>query len=166
MDYFLGFSLFASCLRLLSTFLSDDSFLDNNVWLAHRYLGINPFLYNSFVVFEIIGNTIIIVSFVYCLVLYFQKRDLFPQTMLIVFIVNITFITLDSIIATLLLPAHFTFSSVAVDFVRNLIFTFVWGSYILKSENIKSVFVRTYETKIEIIPNDQDIAWKNMKEVE
>src|SRR5690606_11807259 len=85
---FLGLGLVGSLIRLLFSFFTDDYILNDNVWRVSTYLGVNSVLYNTVVVCEIIGNALVILSFGYCLVLFIQKRDIFPQTLLFTFIFN------------------------------------------------------------------------------
>lgn len=162
---FLGFSLVASTIKLLYFFFSDHSLLVESVWIAHKYLNINGLYYTGLIVFEIFANTVLVILFIYTLVLYFNKRDIFPQTVLFVLILNLSFILLDTTFAYLLMPTQVSAQEVIPDILRNLIFTFVWGSYVLKSENIKNVFVNTYSGENKEIRDMNNIEWENISDI-
>lgn len=161
---FLGLGLVGSLIRLLFSFFTDDYILNDNVWRVSTYLGVNSVLYNTVVVCEIIGNALVILSFGYCLVLFIQKRDIFPQTLLFTFIFNLAFIIIDTLVAHYMLPGHFSFNTIVADLFRMILFSLIWGSYILKSQNVKNVFVRKYRSNEEIVNNTLD--WENIKEIE
>lgn len=46
-----------------------------------------------------------------------------------------------------MLSAHFNFDDIAGEFFRMLVFALVWGSYVLRSQNKREVFVRKYNER-------------------
>ena len=157
----MGIGIIGSAFRLLIEIFQDPTLFNDYVWVSYKFLGVNAILYCLLIAFELLGNTIVIISFIYCIYLYFKKRDIFPQTLLITFISNILFVLFDSVLATYILPDQFTFTSVLSEMFRMILFAVIWGAYILNSENIRNVFSKPYNNAIEVLNDDVESNLEN-----
>lgn len=63
-----------------------------------------------------------------------------------------------------MLSAHFNFDDIAGEFFRMLVFALVWGSYVLRSQNIREVFVRKYNERARV-EAEREVNWKDLEEI-
>ncbi|WP_367276581.1 DUF2569 domain-containing protein [uncultured Pseudomonas sp.] len=103
-------------------------------------------LYNpawaALVVFEALFNSLLILTFIYLIYLFFSRHYLFPKVYIATLIVSFAFVPLDSWIVSLIVPDEPIFDpSTTKEFVRGLISVVVWVPYILVSKRVKATFV-------------------------
>ncbi|MHC8950349.1 DUF3857 domain-containing protein [Sphingobacterium hungaricum] len=125
----------------LTVELFTTGFFSNSLWDAYLYLeDTSKASYWAVLIFELTGNVILIVSFVYCMYLLLNRRDLFPATFLYLTIFLFLFLVLDIAFGRIFLPI-LPFDPTAIG---GFAFPIIWGLYVYNSERVKDTFVVPY----------------------
>ncbi|GHE30218.1 DUF3857 domain-containing protein [Sphingobacterium griseoflavum] len=141
---FLGLGLFFTPIRVFLMAMLPYGF-SAQVWSAtETFQGPLAAFYLPFIAFEFVTNTVIIFLSGYCLYLFLKKRDLFPQTVFLMFIFQLVTVILDTAVASLLFSGQPDFESDPSEMIRSVLFAIIWILYVLKSTRVKGTFVRKY----------------------
>ncbi|MBL1408732.1 DUF3857 domain-containing protein [Sphingobacterium faecale] len=150
----LALALFASPLRVFFNLMVPYMF-SLQVWNTFGYYTeMSKTLLSALLVFEFVINTLIFFLSCYCFYLLIKRRDIFPQTLLALLLLQIVFTILDTVAASVLFskPPE-TFSEYAEIF-RTIIFGIIWILYLLNSTRVKGTFVVKANDKVEVLPTE------------
>ncbi|KQS34093.1 DUF3857 domain-containing protein [Dyadobacter sp. Leaf189] len=120
-----------------------------NVMTGHSAL--MESLYKASLVFEIVVSTIIFCFSIFLAVLYFKKRDSFPQLFSFFLIGNVVFAIIGVIEARTVYAeiAGFEADIVYKQIVRTLISAAIWVPYYYQSKQVAETFVNTYPPAVQ-----------------
>lgn len=141
-------SMVLTTIRMMYNFF-ETGYLTKEVWDSYLYASYFPgYVHKILVTAEILFHIVIIVGFIYCIYLFSKKRDLFPQTMLVVLIImffsNIVLTVLYYIYMSNNLAPELSSSN-----FNNIMYCIIWGLYLYKSTRVKGTFVHIYERGVQ-----------------
>jgi len=147
-------SMVITTLRVAYNFF-ESGYLTQEIWESYRYTSYFPdYVHKIFVASEILLNIILLMGFIYCIYLFSKKRDLFPQTMIVVlavmFLSNVVFTFFNYFYMSNILAPDVISTN-----VKNIIYSVLWGMYLYNSERVKGTFVNAYNQELAI---DKDTA--------
>ncbi len=99
-------------------------------------------LWGPVLVFEATGNLAFLIWVVVLLILLFSKSPAFPKTMIIFFVCNIAFLTIDMVLCRQIPLAASTWEESLGELVPVVIGALIWIPYFLTSERVKNTFTR------------------------
>jgi len=141
----LGFALISSLVRIAFGFL-DAGFLYSDLWSAYDTFGVSQgILYRAIGGFEMILNLTTISLLIFSIYLFFKKRDIFPKVALVLFGIMFFGQIVDFILVKwsgLILAED---SGSTSEQIRNVVFSVIWGSYLLNSDRVRRTFVVKYK---------------------
>lgn len=137
----LAISLFVSPLRIFFAVMIPYMF-SLQVWNSFVYYGeVSQLLLSSLLVFEFVINTLIFFLSGYCFYLLIKRRDIFPQTLLALLILQVAFTILDTVAASMLFEKQPETFGEYSEIFRTIIFGIIWILYIFNSTRVKGTFV-------------------------
>ncbi len=144
---FFGLGLVVALLRTLIEFFN-IGFFNSGLWSAYDTFGVSQgILFRAIAGFELILSLITISLLVFCIYLFFKKRDIFPKVALSLLAV----LFLGPLIDLMLVKwSGLVFSEESEDYlelIRPISFSLIWGSYLLKSERVRDTFVTKYNNQ-------------------
>lgn len=139
---FLGLALIVSLIVQVIIVFTPDSYLYTSVWNSAEYYDQNSkiairmiFVFETF--FQL-GALIVLPSIAY---LFFQKRDLFPQSFFIVRTALLAFVIVDLIASETLLPAELIDNEDSLNTVGGILTSIIWLIYVARSQRVRGTFV-------------------------
>lgn len=143
----LAIALFLSPIRIFFGVMMPLSFSEQ-LWATLSYnVGISPFLYGMFLIFEFAANTMIIFLSAYCFYLLIKRRDIFPQTLFALLMLQLIVVILDIIVAWVIFKNQTEMYSEPSEIVRAIAFAVIWSLYLFNSTRVKGTFVVQSEIK-------------------
>lgn len=100
-------------------------------------------LFGPLLIFELLGNIVLLATTALALGLFFTKRKMFPRVFIALLVGNVLFLLLDELTGKVIPyveQASHTSSTAAV--ARAFIMSSIWCSYMLISRRVKATFVR------------------------
>ncbi|WP_439183778.1 DUF3857 domain-containing protein [Carboxylicivirga taeanensis] len=99
----------------------------------------------TFIIIEMVFNILFLIFSCLNVILFYQRRSIFPRVFIAYITLNFIFIVIDNIIATSFDIASFD-NETNLDLVRRVIYMCIWIPYLLISERSKDTFVRILRT--------------------
>lgn len=123
-----------------------NTHLLNDHWNAFESKGFwLEWYYRGFLIFQVCFNVFMIGFEILLAILFFKKRDSFPNLYICFLILALVGVVFDTAITyTLSEDNELTIAAASLSFVKCLIFAGVWIPYMLRSERVKRTFVNTY----------------------
>lgn len=107
----------------------------------------------AFIIIEMMFNILFLIFSCLNVILFYQRRTIFPKVFIAFVAMNFIFIVIDNMIAMSFDMTSFD-SDTNIDLVRRIIYMCIWIPYLLISERSKDTFVRNLKSnKIEQIAN-------------
>jgi len=131
--------LIASACQLLYL-IFNGGFFTNSLWHTYDAYAL-AFKFKALLWQEFIGNTVTLCFTLFCLVLFFKKRDILPRCVSILYIGSMILVILDSIEGRLL------FSSSTIshnNILRSVLAVAIWVPYFSRSVRVKETFTIPY----------------------
>jgi hypothetical protein len=141
---FIGFSIAVTPFVMLglSVNLLMNGYLTNNLWNAYESSGLlRSWSFRGLMMAEIYYNVFMLGFSILLAVLFFKKRDSFPQLYIRFLIIAAAGILIDQVL-TFALSDNGTFNYILA--FRNIIFAAIWIPYMRRSGRVKRTFVNTY----------------------
>lgn len=153
---FMGLGIFGSIVRMLFACFGEDSIILNNLWIVADVVALDKVLYYFVVTFTIVANTGLLVFLFYSFYLYYNKRDIFPQTYFCLLIANVVVVIFDAVAVQFLFPQV---GSADSETLRSILFSAIWAVYLLRSVNVREVFAKPYLARDnnEMINSESDV---------
>lgn len=99
-------------------------------------------LWGPLLIFELLGNTALILACAGLLMLFFRRSRRFPRFYIVFAIINLIFVTLDAWLGSLVIVDEPMFDpETAKEFSRSLVTVLVWVPYMLRSKRVRNTFV-------------------------
>lgn len=139
--YLVAIGVFISPIRLINSFIQTfiPIFSDGR-WDDITTIG-NEAVF-GLIVFEILGNILLIGLSAYLAVQFIQKNSTFPKWYFGIALTGISFVVVDLYIASLLFPEHTFFNDETVEAILPaLVSILIWSPYLFFSERSKNTFV-------------------------
>lgn len=144
----LALSLFAGPLRIFFAVMVPYMF-DLQSWNSLAYNSeVSKLLLSCLVLFEFLINTLIFFLSGYCFYLLIKRRDIFPQTLLALLVLQVAFTLIDTVAASMLFKKQPETFSEYSDIFRTIIFGIIWILYIFNSTRVKGTFVVKYYSPV------------------
>jgi len=127
-------------------FMISNNLFDQTVWNALMDPGSGMYhsLWPTAIIYELLSNLFMCGMAVFCLVLLYNKRDIFPRVM-IVYLASNVLLQLGDYLVTSGIPAvDHNDNESAMEFFRSVIASAIWIPYMLKSTRVKETFVIPY----------------------
>lgn len=142
----IGFSLcVAPAMRVFTISQNWEGYFSIQVWQAvamPQGASYHP-LYAPLLMFELLGNTIMLGLNLLALCLFFGKRRAFPNLFIILALGNVAFLILDNIGCVLIPFLKSTISSKDHrDAIRAVFYAIIWSLYMVKSQRVKATFIK------------------------
>lgn len=141
---FVGFSIAVTPLvtfGLLVNLLT-KGYLTNSLWNAYESSGwLRSWSFRGLMMAEIYFNIFVLGFAILLTILFFKKRDSFPQLYIRFLIIAAVGVLADQVLA-FALSDNGTFDYILA--FRNIIFAAIWIPYMRRSERVKRTFVNTY----------------------
>jgi transglutaminase-like putative cysteine protease len=101
-------------------------------------------LWSPLLCFELLGQLTILLLAIFSLVLFFQKRRLFPKSFILLIALNAIFVVCDHAFATAIVkhPAPTAAAEHARNLLQVMFGCFIWIPYMLRSRRVKATFTR------------------------
>ncbi|GGH18780.1 hypothetical protein GCM10011418_22680 [Sphingobacterium alkalisoli] len=145
----LAIALFVSPIRIFFSVMIPLSFSEQ-VWASLSYnVGVSPFVYGMFLIAEFIANTMIMFLSAYCFYLLIKKRDIFPQTLFALLMLQVLAILLDIFVSLAIFNNKIAQHIESTEMVRGIFFAIIWSLYLFKSTRVKGTFVVPHTSKVE-----------------
>lgn len=107
----------------------------------------HPF-WGPLLIIEAIYNSLMILTHVYLIYLFFSKHYLFPKVYIAIITISLIFIPLDAWLGSFVLPDEPMFDpDTFKEFFRTLVGGLIWVPYMLLSERVKATFVEKMPKK-------------------
>jgi len=132
-----AFSLIITPLKIL-TFLFNDSSVENWHKLTSPDSDLYHPCYTSALIFELVGNLVLLFFFILLIVMFFQKYKRFPKLVIVLLVLNIIFGIVDSF-AIAMINGKVDFDKLPIP---TTIVSILWIFYFLTSERVKKTFVK------------------------
>ncbi|HKZ21923.1 MAG TPA: DUF2569 domain-containing protein [candidate division Zixibacteria bacterium] len=92
---------------------------------------------------ELVGNLFFVCLGIVLVVLFFQKRRIFPKLAILYLLANLVFVVGDTLVAGLIpVVAQQDNTSSVKEIVRSVVGAGIWVPYFIMSKRVKSTFVR------------------------
>lgn len=92
---------------------------------------------------ELVGNLFFVCLGIILVVLFFQKRKIFPKIAIFYLLANLVFVVGDTIVAGMIpLVAQQDNSSSMKEIIRSVVGAAVWVPYFIRSKRVKGTFVK------------------------
>lgn len=139
----LGIGVFLNPIIVLVTGFPSFRILERDFWiLSVRLHGSTNYALASVLVFEISANAALVVLYVLLIVMFLQRRRLFPRLWIAAMAASIVVILLDFAAAATISESDIVVEPGDVPrFVRMVVVTGVWGTYLMKSRRVRETFV-------------------------
>lgn len=100
-------------------------------------------LWGPLIIGEIVVNSILVLTGICLIYLFFSKHYLFPKVYIFLAVFSLAFIVLDAWLVTIVLPGEPMFDREMMrELTRGLVGVVIWVPYMLKSERVQATFVR------------------------
>ncbi len=141
-----GFGLIVSPIRLIwSLFPMYFEIFTNGSWEVLTTPGTDVYssLWAPVLLTEIALNCGLIISWMYAIYLFFQKKRTFPSVYITIAVCSLAFIILDALAISAVLPDEPLFDAdTSKELLRGFISAFVWIPYMRISKRVKATFTR------------------------
>ena len=133
-------------LGLVVTVLGSYRMLGQYAGLSEMLARLSP-SQSAFVIFEVVGNAVLLVFPILLLALAFQTKRSFPGLYVVWAVAGMAFLVVDLILAMALFPAGYPtveslFDEATVrELLRSLLLLVVWAPYMMKSRRVANTFV-------------------------
>jgi len=135
----------APLVRLRTMGIHWKGYFSMNIWELVTTPG-NPAyhpLYGPVLVFEVLGNVLILGLIFLSIILFFEKRRVFPKVYITLLVTNLLFAVIDHIFVINIHPRTTAANSLfAFQTFMIAIMTCVWTLYMFRSRRVKATFVR------------------------
>jgi hypothetical protein len=142
-----GFGLIVSPIRLIwSLFPMYFEIFTNGSWEVLTTPGTDVYssLWAPVLLAEIVLNCGLIISWIYAIYLFFQKKSAFPSVYIVIAACSLVFIILDALAIAAVLPGEPVFDAdTSKELFRGFISAFIWIPYMRMSKRVKATFTRT-----------------------
>ena len=102
----------------------------------------NP-LWAPLLIGELVGNLFFVCLGIVLVVLFFQKRRIFPKLAILYLLANLVFVVGDTLVAGLIpVVAQQDNTSSVKEIVRSVVGACIWVPYFIKSKRVKGTFTR------------------------
>lgn len=141
-----GFGLCTGPFAMLVTIIGSwDSYFSQATWQAvamPQGASYHP-VYAPLLMFELLGNIIVLVSNLLLVALFFSQRRVFPRTYIVFLCGNAIYLVADAVLGNFIPEiASKPDPAAARDIARAIVGATIWSSYMLKSERVKATFVK------------------------
>ncbi len=141
-----GFGLIVSPIRLIwSLFPMYFEIFTNGSWEVLTTPGTDVYssLWAPVLLAEIVLNCGLIISWLYAIYLFFQKKKAFPTVYITIAACSLAFIILDALAIAAVLPDEPLFDAdTSKELLRGFISAFIWIPYMRISKRVKATFTR------------------------
>ncbi|HKS35647.1 MAG TPA: DUF2569 domain-containing protein [Verrucomicrobiae bacterium] len=100
-------------------------------------------LFAPLLIFEVLGNSLLLGLNVLTICLFFAKRRIFPRAYIVLVVSNVAFLVIDELVGSRIpfVVAESNPSSLREIF-RGAAYSVIWVAYMLKSQRVKATFVQ------------------------
>ncbi len=127
------------CVKLAYTILSTGYFL-NKIWHVFDSQNLST-AYTALLWGEFAANCLILFMNVFCILLFFKKRDILPKAIIILYVASVVVIISDSILAAAMsITTEIDYANIA----RAMIAAAIWIPYFSTAQQVKETFVIAY----------------------
>jgi hypothetical protein len=99
--------------------------------------------------FELLGNITLLILTLFVVVLFFQRRPIFPRWFIVLLLVNAAFMALDAAAMQILKPSS---SAIVPGLMPAIVGCCIWIPYMCSSRRVKATFGRSARLGIEPVP--------------
>ena len=140
-----GLGLYLRPIIIVVTLLMTVSSYDLETWqtLTNPGSGSYHALWAPVLIFELLGNITLLVFTIFLLVLFHQKRAVFPRMMIMLLLAQAIFLILDHILAQQIPYVAASNDTKTLRQMNSAIFgAVIWTAYLLVSKRVKATFIR------------------------
>jgi hypothetical protein len=130
-------------------FMISNNLFDQSVWNALMDPSNEMYhtLWPAAIIYELLSNLFISGMAVFCLVLLFTKRDIFPRVMIVYLASNVLLLLGDYLVTSGIPAVDQNDNESAREFFRSVVASAIWIPYMLKSARVKETFVVPYRSE-------------------
>ncbi|WP_437917729.1 DUF3857 domain-containing protein [Sphingobacterium sp. LRF_L2] len=153
---FLGLALITTSIRVFYNGMI-ELFFTQQTWNLLQYnVGYSPSLYHGLLLFEFIGNTFTIFLSSYCFYLMIKRRDIFPQTLLVLLVHQLLVVLLDTYFVWTIAKSNVLIET-GSEIFRAVVFAIIWTLYIVKSTRVKGTFLVLSSSQAALYPPEPNL---------
>ncbi|WP_130284774.1 DUF3857 domain-containing protein [Aquimarina brevivitae] len=134
---------------IIAMYTEFDNFFSAATWayISQEHSSLTELSYSLLIILEIIYNAAFLVYSILIAILFYQRRTILPQLIIIYYVVTFAFTVLDTVVAFSLNDTLYSETDkieAYKDIARSLFVMVIWVPYFLVSKRVKSTFTENY----------------------
>jgi hypothetical protein len=137
---------------IITPFLIIHNLITNNYFSEHLFDQIRALEVSSsstieaLMIGEMMGNILMLVMCLLCLVSFFKKRDITPRLMIAFYLFNAAFLIIDDVMVEMILGDIVELESSTKEIGRAIIACAIWIPYFMNSKRVKETFIMPFHS--------------------